>query len=47
MATLIIADVQKSDEGSYKCTVTNSVGSETSQPAELTIGKKTSVLSIY
>ena len=42
MGTLIIADVQKLDEGSYRCTVTNCTGSETSQPAQLTVGKNAS-----
>ena len=38
-STLIIPRVQKSNEGSYRCTVSNCAGSETSQYATLTVGK--------
>ena len=39
-STLIILSVQKSDEGSYRCIVSNIVGSLTSEPALLTTGEK-------
>ena len=38
-STLIIPSVQKSDEGSYRCVVSNIVGSQTSEPVNLNIGK--------
>ena len=38
-STLTIPRVQKSDEGSYRCTVSNCAGSATSQCAILTLGK--------
>ena len=38
-STLTIPSVQKSNEGSYRCTVSNCAGSETSQCATLTVGK--------
>ena len=38
-ASLTIAGVQKSNEGSYRCDVSNISGSETSEPAKLSIGK--------
>ena len=38
-STLTILNVQKSNEGSYCCTVSNCAGSETSQCATLTVGK--------
>ena len=34
-----ISDVQKPNEGSYRCTVSNCAGSETSECATLTVGK--------
>ena len=37
-STLTIPSVQKSDEGSYRCVITNVVGSETSECATLTVG---------
>ena len=39
-STLTIPSVQKSNEGSYRCTVTNCAGSETSECATLTVGEK-------
>ena len=38
-STLTISSVQKSNEGSYHCTVSNCAGSETSQCATLTVGE--------
>ena len=38
-STLTIPSVQKSNEGSYRCTVSNCAGSETSQCATLTVGE--------
>ena len=38
-ATLTIPNVEKSNEGSYRCVVSNFVGNETSIPANLTVGK--------
>lgn len=37
--TLIIPSVQRSNEGSYRCTVSNCVGSETSECARLIVGE--------
>ena len=37
-STLTIPSVQKSNEGSYRCTVGNLAGSETSECATLTLG---------
>ena len=39
-ATLTIAKVKKSNEGSYRCVVSNFAGNETSNPANLTVGKR-------
>ena len=38
-STFIIPSVQKSNEGSYHCVVSNTVGSQTSEPVHLNIGK--------
>ena len=38
-ATLTIPSAHKSNEGSYHCVVSNSAGSHTSEPAELSVGK--------
>ena len=38
-STLTIPSVQKSNEGSYHCTVSNCAGSETSECAILTVGE--------
>ena len=38
-STLTIPSVQKSNEGSYRCTISNCAGSETSQCATLIVGK--------
>ena len=37
-STVTIPSVQKSNEGSYHCTVSNCAGSETSEHATLTVG---------
>ena len=39
-ATLTIADVMESDEGGYRCVVTNTAGMDTSNTAVLTVGKE-------
>ena len=38
-STLIIPSVQKSNEGSYRCIVSNCAGRETSECATLTVGE--------
>ena len=38
-STLTIPSVQKSNEGSYRCTVSNCAGSESSESATLTVGE--------
>ena len=38
-STLIIPSVQKSNKGIYRCVVSNTVGSQTSEPVNLNIGK--------
>ena len=38
-ATLTIPSVQKSNEGNYRCVIRNCAGSQTSNPAELSVGK--------
>ena len=38
-ASLTITSVQKSNEGSYHCVVSNIAGTQTSEPAKLSIGK--------
>ena len=37
--TLTIPSVQKSDEGSYRCVISNDIGSQASNPANLSVGK--------
>ena len=37
--TLTIPSVQKSNEGSYRCVISNCAGKKTSKPAELKISK--------
>ena len=39
-ATMTILSVQKSNEGSYRCVISNYAGTQTSNPAELSVGKK-------
>ena len=38
-STLTIVNIQKSSEGSYRCVVSNIVGSQTSESVKLNIGK--------
>jgi len=38
-STLSIPSVRKSNEGSYRCTVSNCAATETSKSAELSVGK--------
>ena len=38
-ATLTIPSVQKSNEGNYRCVISNYAGTQTSNPAKLSIGK--------
>ena len=38
-ATLTIPSVQKSNEGHYCCVISNSAGSQASEPAYLSVGK--------
>ena len=38
-ATLTIPSVQKPNEGSYHCVVSNYAGTQTSSPTQLTVGK--------
>ena len=38
-ATLTIPTVQKSNEGSYRCVISNYAGTLTSNPAQLCVGK--------
>ena len=38
-STVTIPNVQKTNEGSYRCVITNYAGSQTSKPAKLSIGK--------
>ena len=38
-STLPIPSVQKSSEGSYRCVISNSAGSQTCNAAKLTVGK--------
>ena len=40
-ATLTIPSVQKSNEGSYRCVISNCAGTVTSKPAQLSVGKTT------
>ena len=45
-ATLTIPSVQKSNEGSYRCVISNCAGSQTSNPAELSVGKNANCKNI-
>ena len=44
-ATLTIADVMESDEGGYRCVVTNTAGMDTSNTSVLIVGKEIGVRS--
>ena len=44
-STLTILSVQNSNEGSYRCVVSNCTGSQTSNSAELSVGKSLTVFS--
>ena len=44
-STLIILSVEISNEGSYRCVVSNCAGSQTSNSAELSVGKNLTVFS--
>ena len=43
-ATLTISSVQKSDEGTYCCVISNCAGRQTSNPANLSVGKNPTTL---
>ena len=38
-STVTISSGQKANEGSYRCVISNCAGSQTSQPAQLSVGK--------
>ena len=38
-STIVISSVQKSNEGSYRCVVSNYVGNQSSHPARLSVGE--------
>ena len=38
-ATMTILSVQKSNQGSYRCVISNYAGTQTSNPAQLSVGK--------
>ena len=40
-STIVIPSVEKSNEGSYRCVVSNCAGSQSSYPAKLSVGKCT------
>ena len=46
-ATLTIPSVQKSNEGSYCCVVSNYAGNQTSNPAKLSVGKNLAYIDAY
>ena len=45
-ATLTVPYQQKSNEGSYRCVISNSAGSQTSKSAELSVGKNPIISAI-
>ena len=45
-ATLTIHSAHKSKEGSYHCVVSNNTGTNTSEPAKLSVGKNHSHISL-
>ena len=42
-STLTIPSVQKSNEGSYRCVISNCAGSQASNPAKLSVGKNSTI----
>ena len=44
---LSISKVEKSNEGSYRCIVSNFAGNQTSIPANLTVGKSRTFKPLY
>ena len=42
----MIPKVDKSNEGSYRCVVSNNAGSHISNPATLTLGKSTEIVTL-
>ena len=40
---LAVLSVQKSDEGNYHCVISNCAGKETSNPAQLSVGKNLTI----
>ena len=43
-ATLTICKVEKSHTGSYRCVISNHIGSQTSNPANLSVGKHCKII---
>ena len=46
-STLTIPSVQKSNEGSYRCVISNCAGTQTSNPAGLSVGKNSTNNCLY
>ena len=46
-STIVICSVDKSNEGSYHCVVTNCAGTHISNSAKLSVGKKNSIYIQY
>ena len=44
-STLTIPSVQKSNEGRYRCVVSNCAGDQTSNPANLSVGKNPTIIT--
>ena len=44
-STIVISSVKKSNEGSYRCVISNCAGISISNPAKLSVGKKNSFAS--
>ena len=45
--TLTISNVQKLNEGSYHCVISNCAGSQTSEPATLSVGKNPVSITVH
>ena len=45
-ATLSIPSVQKSNNGNYRCVVSNYAGTQTSNPAQLSVGKNLTLMCL-